>query len=192
MAEIRVATAADSAAIAAVHVSSWRMAYRGLLPDAVLTRLSVPDRPRTWDERLIAQDPRTRTLLAAAGARVLGFASTGPARDGGDPATVGELYALYLDPVAWGRGIGTPLHTAAVAGLRTTASARPCSGCSRRTGGPCASTVARAGWAPAGRASGTVRRGSTCPSATWGGRWTRGGRRDHRWPVSRVISSPTA
>ncbi len=41
-----------------------------------------------------------------------------------DPAdsadsTLGDLYALYLDPDHWGRGIGTPLHAAALDRLVT-------------------------------------------------------------------------
>jgi ribosomal protein S18 acetylase RimI-like enzyme len=49
---------------------------------------------------------------------VLGFASTGPAREADDPAE-GELYAFYLDPVAWCRGHGARLHAGAVDRLRS-------------------------------------------------------------------------
>lgn len=45
----------------------------------------------------------------------------GPCRDQ-DAAKVGELLALYLDPSAWGRGIGRSLITAA----RTRLSRRGC------------------------------------------------------------------
>jgi len=41
---IRPATPEDARAIAEVHVASWRYAYRGLLPDDVLDRLSVEER----------------------------------------------------------------------------------------------------------------------------------------------------
>ncbi|PZS37154.1 MAG: hypothetical protein DLM62_20725 [Pseudonocardiales bacterium] len=37
-----------------------------------------------------------------------GFATTGPCRDD-DAANAGELYAIYVDPPAWGRGIGRSL-----------------------------------------------------------------------------------
>ena len=115
-ARLREATPADAHAIATVHVASWQVAYRGLMPDHVLDGLSVDDRARIWADRLAAPDTPTRTLLVVEGPAVLGFASTGPARD--DPAD-GELYAFYLDPSAWGRGHGARLHAGAVDRLRT-------------------------------------------------------------------------
>ena len=44
--------------------------------------------------------------MSRAGARTLGFASTGPSRD--EPG-VGELYAIYVDPDEWSRGAGRAL-----------------------------------------------------------------------------------
>jgi ribosomal protein S18 acetylase RimI-like enzyme len=111
--EFRDATPADAPAIAEVQVAAWRVAYRGLLPDAVLAALSVPEGTRRWDEILSAAAPRTGTVLVVAGEAVLGFAATGPA-DG----TVGRLYAIYLDPALVGTGLGHRLHTAAVGRLR--------------------------------------------------------------------------
>jgi GNAT superfamily N-acetyltransferase len=118
--ELRGATPADAHAIATVQVASWRVAYRGLMPDEVLAGLSVPDVERVWLGRLTTPKPRTRTVLAAAGATVFGFASTGPPlvpEDSSDPA-LGDLYAIYLHPDVWGRGLGTRLHAAALDGLR--------------------------------------------------------------------------
>ena len=120
MVEVREATPDDARAIATVHVASWRAAYRGLMPDEVLAGLSVPDRERSWLDRLTAQAPRTRTVLATDGPTVLGFASTGPPlvpEDRPDP-DLGDLYAVYLDPGVWGRGVGTRLHAAALDSLR--------------------------------------------------------------------------
>jgi GNAT superfamily N-acetyltransferase len=37
----------------------------------------------------------------------MGFVSAGPARD--EPEHVGEVYAIYLDPGAWGHGVGREL-----------------------------------------------------------------------------------
>ena len=118
MAAIRDATPADAHAIATVHVVSWQVAYRGLIPDHVLDGLSVADRAGIWAERLAIRLPRTRTQLVVEGAAVLGFASSGPARDIDDPAE-GELYAFYLHPDAWGRGLGALLHAGVVGRLRT-------------------------------------------------------------------------
>lgn len=120
MVELREATPADAHAIATLLVASWRAAYRGLMPDDVLARLSAPDRERFWRGVLSAPPPRSRAVLLTAGPAVLGFASTGPPLVPGDgaDAAVGDLYAIYLDPEAWGRGHGTLLHAAALDRLR--------------------------------------------------------------------------
>ncbi|QYN35313.1 GNAT family N-acetyltransferase [Pseudonocardia sp. DSM 110487] len=121
MVELREATPADAHAIANVLVRSWRAAYRGLLPDDVLAGLSLPDRERFWSEALTARRPNTRVVVATSAGAVVGFAATGPPlvpADRADP-TIGDLYALYLDPDVWGRGIGTQLHTAALDRLRS-------------------------------------------------------------------------
>jgi len=39
------------------------------------------------------------------GASVLGFAAHGPSREA-DCAQAGELYVLYVEPSAWGHGLG--------------------------------------------------------------------------------------
>ena len=53
--------------------------------------------------------------------RLVGFAAVGPPLVPGDRAdpTVGDLYALYLDPDRWGHGIGAPLQAAALDRLLT-------------------------------------------------------------------------
>jgi GNAT superfamily N-acetyltransferase len=90
------------------------------MPDQVLAGLSVPDRQRFWFDTLTAAQPRSRTVLATTGTTLLGFASTGPPLDREDSAnpTLGDLYAIYLDPGVWGRGLGTQLHAAALHRLR--------------------------------------------------------------------------
>jgi ribosomal protein S18 acetylase RimI-like enzyme len=120
MVELRDATPADARAIAAVNVASWRVAYRGLIPDDVLAGLSVPDRERFWFDTLSAQGPRTSVVVAAAVHAVVGFAAAGPPVDPADRAdpTLGDLYALYLDPGSWGRGIGARLHATVLDRLR--------------------------------------------------------------------------
>lgn len=120
MAEIRDATPADAHAIATVLVRSWRAAYRGLLPDDVLAGLSVAEREQVWSDLLTTRPPHTAAAVATIDGTVVGFASTGPPlvpADRADP-TLGDLYALYLDPDVWRRGIGTRLHDAALERLR--------------------------------------------------------------------------
>lgn len=120
---VRLAVLDDAAAIARVHVASWRVAYAGLMPDAVRLHASftVERREARWRDILARGASEERTFVVVAGGHIAGFASTGPNRDeGADPAT-SELYALYLDPDAWGLGLGRTLLAEAVADLRARA-----------------------------------------------------------------------
>ncbi len=116
MVSLRDATPADAWDIAGVHVESWQVGYRGLLPEDVLAGLSVTVRQQWWHGTLSATGPRS-TLLAVEEDVLLGFAAVGPSRDAERP--IGELYAMYLRPAAWGRGVGTALHGAAMIRLRS-------------------------------------------------------------------------
>ena len=121
MVELRDATQADAHAIANVLVQSWRAAYRGLLPSDVLAGLSVPDREKLWSDFLTARPPHTSAVVATMAGAIVGFAATGPPlvpADRADP-TLGDLYALYLAPDVWRRGVGTQLHAAALDRLRS-------------------------------------------------------------------------
>lgn len=74
---------ADAEAIALVHISSWQEAYRGLLPDRILSGLDVTDRADRWRKILRTKAEKTDGLvaIAAQGSKVVGFVSVGPQRD---------------------------------------------------------------------------------------------------------------
>jgi GNAT superfamily N-acetyltransferase len=117
---IREATPADARGIAEVHVGSWRWAYRGIIPDAALGRLSVDDREQTWCERLTdpAGDERCLVVEDPAG-RVVGFAAFGsPSDPATSPDAAGEVYAIYLDEGIAGTGVGRDLFAGAAQALR--------------------------------------------------------------------------
>ena len=112
---MRLADCADAAAIARVHVESWRTTYRGLMPDAVLDGLSVERRRKSW-ERLLCSKPvdRCAFVAEAADGELIGFADGGPPQvdvSGHDS----ELYAIYLLNEWQGHGAGRRL-VRAVAG----------------------------------------------------------------------------
>lgn len=104
---IRTATPQDAASIAQVHIASWRGAYAGIVPDDYLASLDHDQREAAWTSNLTSSG--ADILLAEADGRALGFASIGPARD--EDAEDGDLevYAIYLDPEAWGRGVARDL-----------------------------------------------------------------------------------
>lgn len=103
---VRDARPEDAADVAGVHVRSWQVGYRGLLPDEYLDGLRADDRADRYTFHLVGPTHPATTVAIEAG-KVRGFVTTGPARDGAE--TGGEIYALYVDPSAWGRGIGRVL-----------------------------------------------------------------------------------
>jgi ribosomal protein S18 acetylase RimI-like enzyme len=116
---VRAALPADAAAMAALHVHAWRAAYAGVMPAEFLATLTIAERAAMWRRSLTAPDlaPAERVILVAAeGDQVLGFCAAGHAR-GDDELGLGELYALNVDPPAWGRGAGRALLTAATTWL---------------------------------------------------------------------------
>jgi ribosomal protein S18 acetylase RimI-like enzyme len=116
---LRSAGPEDAERIAAVHVRSWRAAYRGFVPDDFLARLSVADRAAAWREQLVDEASGQRTIVAQSGDALVGFAAVGPTRDPFASPGTGEVYAVYVDPDEWRRGIGSSLLTQAVEDLRS-------------------------------------------------------------------------
>ena len=115
--------------------------------------------PGPHHEALPADSPE-RTWVIELDGLVQGYAITEPGSDQflPPPDGAGEVESLYLHPEAIGRGLGRPLLDHAVADLWARASIRSCSGRSRPTAGPDASTSTPAGcW--------------TSPAST--GSWTR-------------------
>jgi hypothetical protein len=100
---LRRAEPGDEEAVARVHVRSWQVAYRGLLPDDYLDRLS----PTDWAARYTFAETgpgSAHTTLAVGEDGICGFTTTGPCRDA-DKTGAGELYAIYLHPDWWNRGV---------------------------------------------------------------------------------------
>jgi ribosomal protein S18 acetylase RimI-like enzyme len=112
---VRPAEVSDAAAIARVHVATWRSTYRGLLPEEFLTSLDVRGYTDRW--RRIVADSTSRVYVAENAQGVIGFASGGRER-AGEGAYSGELYAIYILEEAQGRGHGRRLVQAVVNGLR--------------------------------------------------------------------------
>lgn len=115
---IRPATVSDAPGVARVHVAGWQAAYAGIIPDHVLSTLSVPERSTGWTQWITAslageptdgkRGPSHRLLVAESVGEVVGWAAFGRGRDV-DNGQDGELAGLYVDPAVWARGVGTAL-----------------------------------------------------------------------------------
>lgn len=101
--------------VAQVHVRSWQVGYRGLMPDDYLDQLRPEERAAKYTfGNTEARKPIT--IVASDAGVIRGFATIAPAHDPDVPG-YGELAALYVDPDQWGRGIGVALVSAARARL---------------------------------------------------------------------------
>ena len=118
---VRRAEVGDAAAIARVHVGTWQVAYRGLIPQDYLDRLDAEERRESWARGLATSHwPRSGTLVAECDEGdegVVGFVHVGPSRDDDADPTVGEVAAIYALSTVWGTGVGRALMDAALAGL---------------------------------------------------------------------------
>lgn len=106
---IRRSREGDARGIAEVHIRTWRDAYREQLPRAFLAGLSVENRERMWADELRVVPPDRRPWVAEAGGEIIGFVSAGGSRDDAPKPGEGEVYAIYVLPDCWARGIGRNL-----------------------------------------------------------------------------------
>jgi ribosomal protein S18 acetylase RimI-like enzyme len=97
----------DAEDLARIHIATWRQTYTGLLPDAFLSRMSVPLHARRFRDGLLAPGPMEATLAAADRHGLVGYAAGGPSRSG-RPGEA-EVATLYLLKSAQGCGLGRRL-----------------------------------------------------------------------------------
>ncbi len=115
---VREAVSGDAAAIARVHVDTWRTAYAGILPDEFLAGLQYANSEAVWSAAMAAGRPDASLLVAeTAQGEVVGFAYGAPEREG-DPTYRGEIFAIYVLQAYQGQGAGRRLFTTAARRLR--------------------------------------------------------------------------
>ncbi len=112
---LRPARPGDAAAIAKVHVETWRATYAGIVPDAYLVSMTESKQALQWNN-MIRRAVAPEAVLAAEsadvpGGRIVGFGSCGRTRDrvrgrGATGSGSGEIFTLYVTPDWQGRGIG--------------------------------------------------------------------------------------
>ena len=102
--KVREAKVRDAERLAAVFAESWRVAYRGIIPNPQLESLIRRRGPSWWKTN--ARQPDGPLVLIAGGV-IAGYATFGPSRFSGGGQ--GEIYELYLMPVYQGLGLGAQL-----------------------------------------------------------------------------------
>lgn len=111
---VRPARSEDVAAIVRVQVATWRAAYAGVLPAAVLDALAEEAVAVGWRQAIDAPpSKRHHVFVAVDGGSVVGYTALGPATDEDrDPASDSELLALHVEPAAGRQGHGSRLLAA--------------------------------------------------------------------------------
>ena len=104
---IEPATLLDARRVAEVHVQAWQAAYVGIVPDEHLASLSINQRETMWREAIEKQVPEL--LVARVDGGLAGWVAFGASRDKDALPGRGEVWALYLDPAHWSRGVGREL-----------------------------------------------------------------------------------
>ena len=100
---IRKATIVDAEDIAKVHVDSWKTAYKGILPDEFLNRLSYEQRTMLWERNTLEQNVY---VAENAEGKVVGFSIGEKERTEMYDGYEGELNAIYILKAYQRQGIG--------------------------------------------------------------------------------------
>ncbi len=116
---IRPMTLADAPAVASLHIRSWQVAYRGILPDSVLQELNYNEQLARRQAQMSDPNNPAQNWVCEHEQRVRAWVAVGPARgtDLGPDAV--ELYALYAHPNDFGKGFGRALIQHSLAHARS-------------------------------------------------------------------------
>ena len=113
--QVRPAEMSDSRAVAEVHAAAARAAYQGLLPEDQLSALAPATREAKWRDAIEFSEPQVR--VAELDGQIVGFVGFDRSRDPKTPSTTGEIWAIYVKPEHWDKGVGVALWDAARDGL---------------------------------------------------------------------------
>lgn len=77
---VREARLQDAEAIAQVHVDTWRTAYRGIVPEDYIAKLSYKERERRWVQMLstAAEDQHFIYVSEDGAGQIIAFGGDGP------------------------------------------------------------------------------------------------------------------
>lgn len=118
MISIRKAQPEDASAMATVHVTAWREAYRGIVSDEILENLSIQRRTEQWTNSLTDETHAYHRAFVAEGeGQVVGFAGYGASQTE-ETDFDGELFSIYILQAVHKQGVGRRLVNAVVKELR--------------------------------------------------------------------------
>lgn len=104
---VRAALPDDAPAIAGIRVLTWQHAFRDIIPQPYLDAMDASENEAVWRGAISQEMPRV--LVAEAEGKVVGFSCFGCCRDEGASSSAGEIWALYVLPDYWDKGVGRRL-----------------------------------------------------------------------------------
>lgn len=107
MFDIRYAYISDAKDLAKIHSNSWKVSYKGIIPDEILDNFNIEKKQRYF-ERVI-KDGLEENAVILSNNEVIGFICIGKCRDTDKTDSYGEVWGIYLLPEYFGRGVGTKL-----------------------------------------------------------------------------------
>lgn len=113
---IRAPASGDVCALAALHVTVWRHAYRGLIEQPLLDRLDVDNSTARWRATVSGLDAgasENRVLIAVVDGEPVGVVEVGASREADAPYPM-EVLSLNVAPRWHGRGVAQDLMARAV------------------------------------------------------------------------------
>lgn len=110
---IRQATPEDAEALADMHATAHEESYRSLMPRVTFHTVGSERDERVQRRRSFLNGTDPHFLALDGAGSVVGFADSGPGRDGQKPCAV-ELYRIYTLARTHGSGLGSDLLEACI------------------------------------------------------------------------------
>jgi len=116
--KIRKGVVIDASAVATININTWKVAYKGIIPQVHLDSLSINDKIPRWEKAIKDLTVNKKELFIAEisdlnGSEIIGFSMGGPSHFE-DYKIDGDLYAIYVLPKYWNQGIGTLLFNSVI------------------------------------------------------------------------------
>lgn len=105
--QIRQATLHDAEQIAKVHVTTWKMTYRGLLSDSFLNNITPESRYFLWESNI--KDSNKIILVLEKNSEIIGFIAGDRVKPEEYEQYDGDLTALYFKKEEQRKGYGKQL-----------------------------------------------------------------------------------
>lgn len=107
MFRIRYANIGDAKTLGEIHSKSWKVAYKGIVPDEILKNITIEKRQAYFEKALTEEWEEDAIIFKDNDA--VGLICIGKCRDVDKTHTCGEIWGIYLLPEYWNMGIGSEL-----------------------------------------------------------------------------------